>query len=88
MKIVYYIIFVFWYLLSLLPLRVLYVLSDLLFFPIYYLFGYRKKVVRKNLTQSFPNKNEKEIKTKKNSLCLRRRTTNSGMYNANSQILQ
>lgn len=63
MKIVYYIIFVFWYLLSLLPLRVLYVLSDLLFFPIYYLFGYRKKVVRKNLTQSFPNKNEKEIKT-------------------------
>lgn len=34
MKIIYYIIFFFWYLLSLLPLSVLYVFSDLLYFPI------------------------------------------------------
>lgn len=54
MKIIYYIIFFFWYLLSLLPLSVLYVFSDLLYFPIYYCVRYRRRIVRKNLTESFP----------------------------------
>lgn len=47
--------------LSLLPFRLLYLLSDVFYVVIYYLIGYRKKVVFKNLKQSFPQKNEKEI---------------------------
>jgi Kdo2-lipid IVA lauroyltransferase/acyltransferase len=48
------------YLLSLLPLRVLYIISDILYFLIYHVFGYRKSVVRKNLLIAFPYKSEKE----------------------------
>lgn len=61
MKILYYFLFAFWYLLSLLPLRVLYVISDLLFYPLFYLIRYRRKVVWKNLTESFPEKSEHEL---------------------------
>jgi KDO2-lipid IV(A) lauroyltransferase len=49
------------YLLTLLPLRVLYVLSDLLFPLIYHVVRYRRKVVRSNLTNSFPDKSKREI---------------------------
>ena len=45
-----------------LPLRVLFLLSDLNFFFIYYVFGYRKKTVRENLKNSFPDKTDKELK--------------------------
>jgi Kdo2-lipid IVA lauroyltransferase/acyltransferase len=48
---------------SLLPFRVLYVFSNLLFFFSYNLFGYRKKVVLTNLKNSFPHLSEKEILT-------------------------
>ena len=51
----------FWNLLSLIPLRVMYVLSDGLFYPLYYLVRYRRKIVRKNLTESFPEKSLPEI---------------------------
>ncbi|MBQ7350527.1 MAG: lysophospholipid acyltransferase family protein [Bacteroides sp.] len=61
MKLIYYIVFTIWYLLSLLPLRLLYLLSDFTYFLLYYLIRYRRKVVRNNLTASFPEKNEKEI---------------------------
>jgi KDO2-lipid IV(A) lauroyltransferase len=61
MNITYYILFGFWYLISLLPLCVLYFISDLLFYPLYYLIKYRRRVVRDNLTQSFPEKDEAEI---------------------------
>ena len=47
--------------LSLLPLRVLYVLSDGLYYLLYYVFGYRKRVVFTNLRNSFPEKSEVEI---------------------------
>src|SRR3954469_2431679 len=56
----YYIIFGFLYLLSLLPLPVLYLFSDFVYFLIYHVFGYRKKVVMHNLTIAFPDKTEKE----------------------------
>lgn len=46
---------------SLLPFPVLYVLSDILGFFMYYVVGYRKKVVFQNLRNSFPNKSEAEI---------------------------
>ncbi|WP_455672366.1 lysophospholipid acyltransferase family protein [Phocaeicola sp.] len=61
MKIVYYIVFFSWYLLSLLPLKLLYLFSDLLYFPLYYCIGYRQAIVRKNLVESFPDKDIKEI---------------------------
>lgn len=47
--------------LSLLPLPVLYVLADLLYVVVYYLIGYRRKVVLQNLRNSFPEKSEQEI---------------------------
>ncbi|MDR1437172.1 MAG: lysophospholipid acyltransferase family protein [Candidatus Symbiothrix sp.] len=50
-----------WFLLSLLPLRALYCLSDMLYFPLYHCIRYRRKVVRKNLLNSFPDKDLKEI---------------------------
>lgn len=50
------------YLLSLIPLRVLYLFSDGLYLLIYRLVHYRQKVVRRNLTESFPEKDEKELK--------------------------
>ena len=50
-----------WKLTSLLPFWFLYFISDLIYFPLYYLVRYRRKVVRKNLTNAFPQKAEKEI---------------------------
>lgn len=47
-------------LISHLPLGFLYVLSDVLFFLGYYVFPYRKKLVRKNLRNSFPEKTKTE----------------------------
>lgn len=41
----------------------LYKLSDLLFYIVYRIFGYRKKVVFENLKNSFPNKTDEDIKT-------------------------
>ncbi|MGQ7856021.1 lysophospholipid acyltransferase family protein [Pedobacter sp. WC2501] len=52
----------FLYLLSLLPLPLLFFFARLLYYLLYYVIGYRKKVVRQNLTQSFPEKSAAEIK--------------------------
>ncbi len=49
------------YVLSLLPFPVLYAISNVLMVFVYYLFRYRKKVVRQNLQKSFPEKSLKEI---------------------------
>jgi KDO2-lipid IV(A) lauroyltransferase len=46
---------------SWLPLPILYGLSDILFFFIYTLSGYRKKVVLENLRNVFPEKSKKEL---------------------------
>ena len=51
------------FLLSLLPLSVLYLVSDALYIVIYKLAAYRTAVVRKNLATSFPDKDDKELKT-------------------------
>lgn len=49
--------------LSLLPLWMLYAISQGFVYPVaYYIIGYRKKVVRKNLKASFPEKNDKELR--------------------------
>ncbi len=47
--------------LSLLPYWVLYGISDFFYVILYYIVGYRKKVVRDNLTKSFPEKSTIEI---------------------------
>lgn len=62
MKITYYIIGRIWWLLSLLPLKILYLFSDMLYVLVHHVIGYRKKIVRKNLTNSFPEKSLDEIK--------------------------
>lgn len=46
---------------SKLPFWMLYLLSDFLYLVLYKVIGYRTKVVRENLSNSFPNKSEKEI---------------------------
>ncbi|MEM9889125.1 MAG: lauroyl acyltransferase, partial [Bacteroidota bacterium] len=48
--------------LSYLPVPILHVLSDVFFFFLYYLGGYRKKLVMNNVRRSFPDKEEREIK--------------------------
>lgn len=58
----YYLFYAFVWLLTLLPLRMLYVVSDILYFPVYYLAGYRSKTVRKNLAESFPEKSREELR--------------------------
>jgi len=50
----------FLYLLSLLPFWLLYIISDILFFILYHLVGYRRKVVQDNLRNSFPEKSDDE----------------------------
>lgn len=48
--------------LSHIPFCLLYVLADIVYFLMYYVVGYRRKVVRRNLTECFPEKSLKEIK--------------------------
>lgn len=43
------------------PFRALYVLSDLLFYLVYYVIRYRRGVVRKNLTETFSDRELKDI---------------------------
>lgn len=52
----YYLIFTIIKVLSYIPFWALYVLSDIMYYPLYYIIRYRRKVVRKNLTESFPRK--------------------------------
>lgn len=42
--------------------KTLYFLSDIAYYLVYYIVGYRKKIVRKNLVNSFPEKSLDEIK--------------------------
>ena len=58
----YYIVYGFLWLLSLLPLRVLFVLSDAFYGLTFYILKYRRAVVMKNLEIAFPEKTEKERK--------------------------
>ncbi|MDQ1138822.1 lysophospholipid acyltransferase family protein [Pedobacter agri] len=51
----------FLYLVSLLPLPFLFFFARLLYYLLYYVIGYRKKVVRENLLRSFPEKSADQI---------------------------
>ncbi|MFB0945309.1 MAG: hypothetical protein QMB24_04025, partial [Spirosomataceae bacterium] len=49
------------YFFSVLPMKVLYVVSDYVIFPLLYkVFKYRKRVVTENLRNSFPEKTDEE----------------------------
>jgi len=49
------------YLVSILPFPVLYAVSDVLYFLVFHIAGYRKKIVLNNLTSAFPEKSPQEI---------------------------
>jgi len=48
-------------LISILPFRILYIFSDLLYLFLYHVIGYRKKVVMNNLKIAFPEKSKEEL---------------------------
>lgn len=58
----YKIVYPIFYVLSLLPYRILYGISDFFYLIMYHIVGYRKKVVRKNLSTSFSEKTPQELK--------------------------
>ena len=57
-----YILYGFIWLISFLPLRILYLVADLNYLLLYYVVHYRRGVVRTNLCNSFPEKSLREIK--------------------------
>ncbi len=61
-KITYYLLYGLVYSLSLLPFRLLFLLSDGLFLLVFYVIRYRRKIVWKNLNSSFPEKDERELR--------------------------
>ncbi|MDR0982094.1 MAG: lysophospholipid acyltransferase family protein [Culturomica sp.] len=58
-----YFVYGFIWFMSLLPLQVLYVFSDIIYYVLYYVVGYRRKVVRTNLVNSFPDKDAAWIRS-------------------------
>ena len=61
-RIIFYLAYSFLWVVTWLPLRMLYIFSDLFFLLVYYIVGYRKNVVRDNLKNSFPEKTKKELR--------------------------
>ncbi len=57
----FYIFYIIAWFIALLPFKILYLLSDILFAIVYYIIPYRKKVVLNNLHNSFPGKSRDEI---------------------------
>ena len=65
----YYILYGFLYLVSLLPLRILYVVADCFYFLTFRVFGYRRKVIQANLKIAFPEKSDEERKKIARQFC-------------------
>ena len=61
-NILYFPLYFYFWLHALLPLKILYILSDILFFPMFYIVRYRRKLVYQNMKDTFPEKSEKEIR--------------------------
>lgn len=57
----YTLLYSFFYAISLLPLSILYLFSEVLFFLLYHVIKYRRKVVYSQLKLSFPEKSDAEI---------------------------
>ncbi len=58
--IIFWLTYPFIWIFSRLPMAILYIISDFFFLLLYYIFGYRKKVILKNLTLAFPEKSSEE----------------------------
>ena len=58
----YYLFYGLNWIITLLPLPVLYIFSDFLYLVLYYVVSYRRNVVATNLKNSFPEKTDKELK--------------------------
>lgn len=56
----YFPVFILLHAVALLPLRILYIFSDIIFFLLYYVIRYRLKIVIKNIRESFPEKSTEE----------------------------
>lgn len=61
-RLLYILVYPLWWGISILPMSVLYILSDIFFFLSYYVIGYRRKVVKENLALALPDKTDKERK--------------------------
>lgn len=61
--IAYILIYPILWLISILPFRLLYIVSDIIYIFLFKIFGYRKTIVKNNLRLVFPDKTEKEINT-------------------------
>ena len=59
-QIVFYLTYPLIWLISRLPMFILYLISDFFYVLLYYVFGYRKAVVLKNISYAFPEKSEEE----------------------------
>lgn len=60
-RFLYYLICILVYPVALLPFRLIYYLSDMVSFMLCHIFRYRKKLLRRNLTNAFPEKTAEEI---------------------------
>ncbi len=58
--VVYILAYPFIWFISRLNFTLIYLISDFLYYVLYYIFSYRKKVVRKNLKLAFPNMSDKQ----------------------------
>ena len=61
-KVLYHLLYALVYAISLLPFGVLYLISDALYVIVYHVARYRRDVVWKNLTSSFPEKDEQDLR--------------------------
>lgn len=58
--IIYLLVYPILWCISMLPFRLLYLLSDFVYLIVYYVIGYRKKIVRENLALALPHLSENE----------------------------
>jgi KDO2-lipid IV(A) lauroyltransferase len=62
MKVLYYLFYAFAWLFSLIPFRILYLLSDILYVFVYRIGRYRRAVIRRNLLNAYPKESKREIR--------------------------
>jgi len=58
---IYILVYPLIWIISILPFRILYFVSDIFYILVFYIIGYRKTVVLNNLKLAFPNKTEQEL---------------------------
>lgn len=61
LSVAFYLLYAGAYVVSLLPFRMLFIISDGIYVLLYHVIRYRRRVVRQNLEQSFPEKSHTEI---------------------------